>query len=78
MASFFGKAKIKSPSPRAKPSGAGKFAHVSSPKLAPLKTRIYTKSASRQDPSEFGGIGFGDTGLEETPSILGMARKVGL
>jgi hypothetical protein len=45
-----------------------------SPALRPAKApRIYTKAALRQDPMQFGSIGFGNTGLE-SPSILGMGR----
>lgn len=40
------------------------FAHVTPPRQKPLKTRIYTKEAARQDPSDFYGFGFGKTGLE--------------
>ena len=39
------------------------FPHVSPPKRSPLKSRVYTKSILREDPSEFGEFGFGDTGL---------------
>lgn len=74
MAASYKKA-TKVSSPRAKPSGMSKFPHTSAPKLAPLKTRIYTKAAARQDPSMFGASGFGDTGLLETPSIIGMSNK---
>lgn len=52
----------------------GSFAKVGKPKLEPLKTRFYTKDVLKQDPTEFGSFGFGDTGLHETPSILGMSR----
>lgn len=74
MAASYKKA-IKVSSPRAKPSGMSKFAHTSPPKLSPLKTRIYTKAAANQDPSMFGASGFGNTGLLETPSIIGMSQK---
>lgn len=67
---------IKSATLRAKPSGASKFPHVTSPRNAPLKTRIYTKASAQKDPSEFSDFGFGATGLAETPSIMGMAQKV--
>lgn len=54
---------IKVSAPRAKPADAGKFPHVSKPRLKPLQTRIYTKQTARKDPMEFTGIGFGNTGL---------------
>lgn len=53
---------IKVPAPK-KASMSG-FAHVTPPRQKPLKTRIYTKEAARQDPSDFYGFGFGKTGLE--------------
>ncbi len=52
-----------------------KFAKTAGPKLAPLKTRIYAKGVTKQDPSAYDSFGFGDTGLAETPSLLGMSRK---
>lgn len=71
----YSKIKNPVPAPRAKPAGAGKFPHVTAPKLAPLKTRIYTKASLNEDPMKFTESGFGDTGLEETPSIIGMGRN---
>ena len=66
---------IKTASPRAKPSGASKFPHVTSPKNAALKTKIYTKASAQKDPSEFSDFGFGATGLAETPTIVGMGQR---
>lgn len=72
MAAGYRKRSIKVPAPK---KGLGKFARTTSPKLQPLKTRIYTKDVLRNDPSEYGSFGFGDTGLRETPSLLGIARS---
>jgi hypothetical protein len=73
------KPSIKAPVPRANPLGSTKkaagFSKTASPRVAPLKTRVYTKAALGEDPTKFGGLGFGDTGLEETPSIIGMGRN---
>ena len=78
MASFFKKPSIKVSSGRSGGGkSSGKFPSVSSPKLKPLKTRIYTKDVLKSDPSQYGGIGFGNTGLEETPSLLGMSKSAG-
>jgi len=74
MASFFKKPSIKVSSGS---KSRAKFPSVSSPKLKPLKTRVYTKDVLKTDPSEYGGIGFGNTGLEETPSLLGMGKSAG-
>jgi hypothetical protein len=60
------KLSIKTPSPK-KSSGMGK--------LAPLKTTTYTKAGSRNDPMAFGSVGFGSTGLHQTPSLLGMGKS---
>ena len=54
---------IKVSRPRAKASDASKFAHVSAPRLGAIKTRMYTKGVQKQDPTEFGDFGFGDTGM---------------
>lgn len=75
MKTSFKKLSINTPAPK---RGLGKFAKTSTPKLAPLKTRIYTKDILKTDPSAYGNIGFGDTALNETPSLLGMKRTSGL
>jgi hypothetical protein len=58
---------IKVPSPKANPMGSHRpplgFPHVVAPRIKPLKTRIYSKGVTQQDPSQFGANGFGDTGL---------------
>jgi len=61
--------------PRKSSGSSSLFSHTTNPKVAPLKSRIYTKEILREDPSAFGNIGFGDTGLGSTPSLLGMSRK---
>lgn len=67
------------PSPRANPLGSTPrqkgFPHSTPPRLAPLRTRIYSKAITNQDPSKYTNVGFGDTGLEETPSLLGMSQS---
>jgi hypothetical protein len=49
--------------PRGSHAGPKGFPHVTPPRLKPLQTRVYTKAAARQDPMEFTGLGFGDTGM---------------
>lgn len=44
------------------------------PAIQPLKTKFYTKAAG-EDSTKFFGGGFGDTGLVETPSIIGMGKN---
>jgi len=61
--------------PRKTASGLSKMPHARSPSLEPLKTRVYTKGILKTDPSEYGSFGFGDTGVSETPSLLGMAKS---
>lgn len=78
MASSYKKGPTKISSPRKTASGMSQFAHVNAVKNAPLKTRIYTKGILRTDPSAFPENGFGDTGLQETPSIIGMGRSAGI
>lgn len=75
MARDFAKAKIKVPSQRTKSAGMGKFPRASTPRAPGVKSRIYTKAILGQDPTKFMDFGFGDTGLAETPSIVGMARS---
>jgi hypothetical protein len=79
MAGSYKKGFTAVPVPRANPLGtsakAKGFPHATSPRLAPLKTRIYTKAALGEDPTKFSGSGFGDTGLDETPSIMGMGKN---
>lgn len=72
---IYKKTSIKSPSPRAKAAGMGSFSHVRTPQKAAINTRIYTKSTLREDPTQFGGFSFGDTGLGESPSILNMGKR---
>jgi hypothetical protein len=48
---------------------------ATSPALQPNKTRIYTKATAGEDPTRFFGSGFGSTGLDETPSLLGMLKN---
>lgn len=61
------KQSIKVSAPRANPLGSHRrpSGFVSEPqqKRPKVQTRIYTKSAQRQDPTEFMKFGFGDTGL---------------
>jgi hypothetical protein len=59
----------KIPSPK---KGTG-FSRAANPKTSGLK-RTYAKSTLGLDPAAFGGFGFGDTGLAETPSIIGMGQ----
>lgn len=68
MKQSFKKLSIKTPTPK---TGSGKFVTSSSPKTSSLKT--YTKEALK-----FGPIGFGNTGLNEMPSLLGMKKTAGL
>jgi hypothetical protein len=73
MAAVFAKAKklpIKVSAPKA--PGRGPFAKST----APPKSKLYTKDVLRQDPLAYTGFGFGETGLRETPSILGMAKAL--
>lgn len=41
---------------------------------APSTRKSYTKQSLSENPALFGGISFGNTGLDETPSIIGMAK----
>lgn len=66
MAKSFKKLSIKTPALK---KGRGTLAQG----MKPLKTSsTYTKDALK-----FGSIGFGDTGLQETPSLLGMGKTAG-
>jgi hypothetical protein len=59
----------KIPSPK---KGTG-FPRSANPSTTGLK-RTYAKSTLGIGPESFGGFGFGDTGLAETPSIIGMGQ----
>ena len=56
----------KVPTPRNNPMGSHPnprgFPRAVLPRPKPINTRIYTKQAANQDPSQFTGFGFGDTG----------------
>lgn len=57
---------IKVPSPKANPMGSHRpplgFSHVQTPRIKAIKTRIYSKGVTQQDPTAFGANGFGNTG----------------
>jgi len=62
----FKKSSIKVASPLRKGAGT----RSTTPKTAPLKT--YRKTALQEDV--FMGASFGETGLNESPSIIGMGK----
>lgn len=71
MASLFSKAKTTKGSA---PKKTGRSLFSGTGKNSPPKTSVYKKDVL--DPSKYADLGFGDTGLMETPSILGMARTM--
>ncbi|HLL28975.1 MAG TPA: hypothetical protein VKT73_15165 [Xanthobacteraceae bacterium] len=57
------KISTKVPMPKGKGTSSRGFLKLRPPKQPSLTKRIYTKAVAKQDPSEFGNSGFGDTGL---------------
>jgi len=56
------KQSIKVPQPKKTAAGLKMFGGQGAPRK-PSTPRIYTKATLRQDPTEFGEFGFGQTGL---------------
>lgn len=67
---------VKTAKIKAQPASLRGFAKITPPRLKPLKSRVYTKDMLREDPTDFSNSGFGDTALEQTPSIIGMGQSL--